>query len=484
MAVAEMRKSVPERRMDGKESPRVGVVLRTPDGTVVRGHRSELRDGDHAEFTVLERKCRDWRLDGGLLFCTVEPCAPGSRRHPKLPCAERIVNARIKEVWVGIEDPDPSVDRRGILYLEECGVTVHMFDSDLQAKIRAENATFLKQALERAENAKRGPAVAPSLSILEAQARNATMDDLRPETLKAYMRRLGLRGSTEPADLRRILERQGLVVKGRRGLVPTGFGLLLFGDRPRDTYPQAGVIATVRYPDGTEDSRSFDGPLVEVPKYVEDWLTRMLPSSIDRSHMVRTEREAVPFELVREALINALLHRDYEIAGAKCQILVTSDAIVVRSPGGPVSPITLPQLQALTAPTLSRSPRIHYVFRLMGLAEEAGLGMATLRSASAKHGLPAPQYTFEDPYLVLTIFRSAESAARGLAGEAIEELNADERRGWLFLAARSGTTMAEYSKRMGFEPRKAQRHLRRFLTLGLVRRTGAARATKYEVVRR
>ena len=58
---------------------------------------------------MFERKNRKTKLDGLILFTTLEPCAPGARNHPKLSCAERIVNARISEVWVGFEDPDPSV---------------------------------------------------------------------------------------------------------------------------------------------------------------------------------------------------------------------------------------------------------------------------------------------------------------------------------------------------------------------------------------
>jgi ATP-dependent DNA helicase RecG len=42
---------------------------------------------------LLERKHRDERLDGSFLFATLEPCAPGARKHPKMACAERIVNA-------------------------------------------------------------------------------------------------------------------------------------------------------------------------------------------------------------------------------------------------------------------------------------------------------------------------------------------------------------------------------------------------------
>jgi ATP-dependent DNA helicase RecG len=123
MAIATMKESINEFRGDGKASPLVGAVLWKPDGSVETAHRGELRDGDHAEFTLLERKNRANKLDGCILFATLEPCAPGARKHPKLCCAERIVNARIRQVWVGIEDPDPLVDRKGIKFLQDHNVT-------------------------------------------------------------------------------------------------------------------------------------------------------------------------------------------------------------------------------------------------------------------------------------------------------------------------------------------------------------------------
>ena len=54
LAVSVMNESVPEPRADGKASPLVGAVLVQPDGTVDSASRGELRDGDHAEFTLLE----------------------------------------------------------------------------------------------------------------------------------------------------------------------------------------------------------------------------------------------------------------------------------------------------------------------------------------------------------------------------------------------------------------------------------------------
>ena len=76
LGIEAMRHSVVEPRRDGKASPKVGAVLVKPDGTVETACRGELRHGDHAEFTLLERKNRSNPLDGCILFATLEPCAP------------------------------------------------------------------------------------------------------------------------------------------------------------------------------------------------------------------------------------------------------------------------------------------------------------------------------------------------------------------------------------------------------------------------
>ena len=85
LAIEEMKKSVSDLgREDNKINPKVGVVLATPDGEILStAHRGELREGDHAEFTILERKNRDKDLTGMVVYATLEPCSPGARNHPK-----------------------------------------------------------------------------------------------------------------------------------------------------------------------------------------------------------------------------------------------------------------------------------------------------------------------------------------------------------------------------------------------------------------
>ena len=265
LAVEVMRHSIPEPREDGKASPKVGAVLLKTDGTVQTAFRGELRHGDHAEFTLLERKNRDQNLNGAFLFATLEPCAPKARRFPKLGCAERIVLARIKEVWVGIEDPDPTVDRKGIKYLQDMGVIVHMFDRDLQEIIQADNKDFIAQALERAAFAAEEKTPEIVLSPLEGAPTATAWDDLSTEALEAYRSIANIEEAVDSVAFRTRLARQGILLKQGDQFLPTGFGFLLFGKEPRTAFHQAGLLGTIHRPEGREEIKSFEGPQVFAP---------------------------------------------------------------------------------------------------------------------------------------------------------------------------------------------------------------------------
>jgi len=483
-AIEVMRKSINEPRNDGKASPLVGAIIYKPDATVETACRGELRYGDHAEYTLLERKNRSNSLDGSLLFSTLEPCAPGSRNPPKLSCSERIILARIKEVWVGIEDPDPTVDRKGIKYLQDSGIIVHMFDRDLQEEIREANKKFIDQAMERAEVAKeeKKPKTV-ILSKLENAITTADTDDLSPEALDLYRNTAKINDTVGSKSFNRRLVQQGLLKQGKDGsFVPTGLGLLLFGKEPRNVMPQAGLLGTIHYPNGEEETRDFDGPMILIPGQVEQWLKDKLPSTIDRSQMQRQEKPALPLELVREAVVNALVHRDYDIAGAKCQLVVTPDVIVVKSPGLPMSPITLEQMQSFKAPMLSRNPMMHYIFARTNLAEERGLGMKTLQQLPDKLGLPLPKYSFEEPYLILTLYRSSASLVRGLDRIVLERLNEDEKNAIQFIATKKSMTRQKLAEHLGFNERKTQRVIKKLMDENLLRSVGSGPAIEYELI--
>jgi ATP-dependent DNA helicase RecG len=199
--------------------------------------------------------------------------------------------------------------------------------------------------------------------------------------------------------------------------------------------------------------------------------------------MQRKEQVNLPFEMIREAVVNALIHRDYDIAGQKCQLVANSDMILVKSPGGPIPPVTLAQLQSFSAPMKSRNPVLHYVFARMGMAEEQGFGLKlSLRDVAESLGLPLPTFAMEGDYLVVTIYRNSEAAIRTLNEEVLESLSESEKAGWKWLSTTRAASAREYASALEVTDRTARRHLSHFLELGLVRKSGSGPYTEYEVV--
>ena len=119
--------------------------------------------------------------------------------------------------------------------------------------------------------------------------------------------------------------------EGTKSYLPTGNAILLFGKSPRNKFPQAAVKAKVHYADGKTGAETFNDALVLIPDQIEEWLKKVLPASIDRSKFKAQQVPSFPIEVIREAVINALAHRNYAVDGAKIQLEVFPDRILVKS---------------------------------------------------------------------------------------------------------------------------------------------------------
>ncbi|WP_439662319.1 ATP-binding protein [Lentzea sp. HUAS TT2] len=147
------------------------------------------------------------------------------------------------------------------------------------------------------------------------------------------------------------LERLRVLVRAEDGaLVPSLGGLLTFGTYPQQYFPQLTVSVVVYSGDET-GPRFDDNPVIRgpVPELVSETMAVLRRHMRVRTHVDgsgRREQLDYPMEAVREAVVNALLHRDYSggTRGTQVQIELHPDRLLVRSPGGLFGPVVLEDL--------------------------------------------------------------------------------------------------------------------------------------------
>lgn len=139
LSINESKKSTPE---DYGVHPKVGAILCDFQGNVlVSSYRGETGNGDHCEYILL-KKAESLGINTGetILFVALEPCT--ARSPGKIPCAQRIVDSKIRKVYLGMLDPNPIICGRGETFLRMY-TDVERFPSGLIKQIDEINEDFI-----------------------------------------------------------------------------------------------------------------------------------------------------------------------------------------------------------------------------------------------------------------------------------------------------------------------------------------------------
>ncbi|MBI4678072.1 MAG: putative DNA binding domain-containing protein [Elusimicrobia bacterium] len=189
-----------------------------------------------------------------------------------------------------------------------------------------------------------------------------------------------------------VLERLNLAEGGK----PLRAAVVLFGRRFMPDYPQCELrMARFRGTDMAEflDQRQVRGPAFKLLEEAELFCQRHfpLPGRIVPGRMERLDRPLIPPDAMREILVNALIHRDYTIAGGAISLAIFDDRVEVWSAGALPSGIT-PEALSRRHLSILRNPIIADVFNRAGLIEKWGRGTNRVIDQCRRHGIPPPKF--------------------------------------------------------------------------------------------
>lgn len=277
-------------------------------------------------------------------------------------------------------------------------------------------------------------------------------------------------------------------------LHPTLAGLLLFGRFPQQFYPSL-FVSYVFYPgtsrgkEGSKgerflDNRRFDGT---IPEMIEAALTR-IRANMRRSTLInglfREELDEYPGVAIREALLNALAHRDYShyAQGTHVEIRMFADRLEIENPGGLYGYLTEELLGQGHHAT--RNAALVRLLEDLRLVENRGSGIQAMIEAMRNAQMMPPKFRDKRSSFVVTFMNHTlldEETISWLNQFGKFPMNDRQRLALAYLRSSEHITNKEYQVLNSVESKTATGELQALVKMGLLRQYGIGRGTRYSI---
>ena len=316
------------------------------------------------------------------------------------------------------------------------------------------------------------------------------MDDVDDSVIAAFKKLAAKKGRIdsslldEPKEV--LLDRLHLV----NGDYLTNAAMLLFSKDP-ERY-QLGAFLKIGYFENDADLLYQDeihGSLLEqVDKAIELIYLKYMRAKISYEGIQRVERYFVPEAALREALLNAVCHKQYQ-SGIPIQISVYEDRLYVANVGSLPEDWTLEKLMNKHT-SKPYNPNIAYVFYLAGFIESWGRGVEKICNALRAENLPMPEYTVNPGDIMIKftgpedrIIRVTDKVTNQVTGEVTDNVTDRERQLLHLLIEDPGYTMPQLAVKMTVSRKTVAGYLKNLKERGVIERVGTTRSGHWEILR-
>jgi ATP-dependent DNA helicase RecG len=315
----------------------------------------------------------------------------------------------------------------------------------------------------------------------------ATLDDLDPAQIETYRQRLALRRPGSPLirqERETLLLQVGALVKERGQLLPTLSGILVFGQDPQQFYPSFTITFlhfagthTARIDSDAplyQDNREFRGPLPTMIDAARATIFEKLSKQALLDGFVRQDVPEYPEFAYREAIVNAVSHRDYELEGSFIQVRLFADRLEVQSPGGLGGHLTVDNI---AYEQYTRNPHLVRLLEDYGYVEQRGLGVDQMIQVMVANALEPP--VFENRRSSFWVTLKGRPPASPFPDLVRLGLNDRQIRAIVYLRAHNRITNREYQTEFGVSERTALYDLQGLVDAGLILPVSSGRGRSY-----
>ncbi len=297
-------------------------------------------------------------------------------------------------------------------------------------------------------------------------------NDFSKQAFTDYLTLCGISSSLETED---ILQSLNLAVKDKDKLLLNNAGVLCFAEDPQQFFPEAYITA-VAYKTNDRfsiiDKKDFHGSLIKQIDESLIFIARHIDVSFEITPDFSATRKniyAYPPTALREAIINAVTHRDYAYDGSHIYIHIFPDYIEIENPGGLYRGLTI---EDLGKRSVRRNRLIADVLHRANYIERVGSGFSRMQQALSENNNP-------DYQVSATNFFNIRFLKRLKDGTPVANLTRRQIEIYQLMQQRSSVSKKDIATALNVSDDTALRELNALIVLKIIGKEGVGKATSY-----